>query len=660
MSAIARVRRARTVLLTTVAGVSLLWAGVAVVLPICVAALADLLVPLPVGVRRGAVPLAIAAAAAALLVVLWRGRHARSLGRVALFLEERVPQLHFALATAVQPAGVPSEAGLLSLERAVARVDARGALRAPVARAIVVPAAALVLGLAALARVPAGTLERILHPRAGDVLLRRPRIAVPVGNRLVPVAVRVEPPRYARRAATVTDDPASVAALVGSRIEVRGRGATAEVAERVAATFGAAAGGSAAPLSVRAVGDTWGVQLAMPADPAVLRLHDRSYDRLLVLRPVPDEPPVVTLSLPRADTLLMSTKGQLAFDAQAEDDIGLARAQFELMYTSGSGERFESKVTVLGQASLRGRRSARLRMTVALDTMKLRPGDVLHLRAIAWDENDVTGPGRGESETRTIRIHDPRSTLDVKLTPAKSAAIDTTYLTQRMLNMRAETLLVVRSNLPPEEYTTRSLRLGVQQGTLRGKVESIIFELENVEGVGFVGNTPSSIILREAAEEMRIAERELSIAQVPVALEHMRKALKLLDKLRNANRYWIRGLLTTTPVDVNKARLTGNDAARPGARDPRERPDDARGALLERLDRAMLVLDGDAAAGRDSLQLVFAAALTHARDVAEPLGEAVEMLQRGKDPTRLLVSARRRLERRVEREGTLSTWFGTR
>jgi hypothetical protein len=158
---------------------------------------------------------------------------------------------------------------------------------------------------------------------------------------------------------------------------------------------------------------------------------------------------------------------------------------------------------------------------------------------------------------------------------------------------------------------------------------------------------------------MRSAERELSIAMVPDALVYMRNALKLLEKIRDANRFWLRGLLTTTPIDVDKVRLTGNDAARPGARAARERPDDARKTLLARLDRAVRLLDRDADAGRDSLQLVFAASLTQAKDVAEPLGRAVEMLQRGTDARRVLLSARRRLERRVEREGTLSSWFGT-
>lgn len=660
MTPITLVRRARAVLLTTVAGSALLWAAAIALGLLMAAAVLDLLVPLPLAARRFVVPAAVAGAAVAVLAVLWRGRHARTLGRVALYLEERLPALHFALATAVQPAGAPTAAGRLALERAVAGVEARGALRPPVARALAIPAAALALGVAVLAAVPAGTLERILTPRAGDVLLRRaPDAAAPLGNRLAPVAVRVQPPRYARRAAAVREDPASVAALVGSRIEVRGRGAAVGPTDSLGATLGASGGTDGRPVPLRAVGDTWGFTVTMPAEPAVMRLVDRAYDRLLVLEPIPDEPPVVTLHAPRGDTVYMTGKGRVELDVQVEDDIGLARAEFELLYTSGGGERFETRQTTFGRVALGGRRAARLRSTIVLDTMKLQPGDVLHLRALAWDENDVTGPGKGESETRTIRIHDPRQMLDVNITAAKAAAIDTSILSQRMLIVRAETLLMRRPQLEPQDYTTQSLRLGIQQGALRGRVESIIFELENVEGVGFVGNTPSSLILREAADEMRIAERELSIAQVPVALVHMRNALRLLEKIRDANRYWLRGLLTTTPIDIDRVRLTGEDPATVAARDARERADDERQRLLARLDRAVRLLDRDGAAVRDSLQLIFAASLTHARDVAEPLGRAVEALQRGDDARRELVAARRRLERRVDSEGGLSSWFGT-
>ena len=663
MTPLSRVRRARAVLLGAVAAASILWAAALAAAVLLLAAAADLLVPLPVEARRFVTPVAVAAAVAAALAVVWRGRNARVLGRVALYIEERQPQLQFALATVVEPAASLSDTVMQSLEQAVAQVDTAGALRAPVTRAIAAPAAVLAIALGALTAVPDGTLERILSPRAGDVLTRPTRVApdAPVPNRLVPIVVHVEPPRYARRDPNVLEDPATVAALVGSRIEVRGRGASRGLTDSLAATIAAATGANTQgrELELRTDGDFWSYGIVMPSDPAVVRLRDRSYDRLLVLEPVPDEPPVVTLAAPLRDTTFMEPKGRLDVDVRIQDDIGLARAQIELLYTSGSGERFETKEMIIARASLRGEREARLRATIVLDTMQLRPGDVLHVRAVAWDENDVTGPGKGESEARTIRIHDPRELRDVNISPASAAAIDTTILSQRMLIIRAETLLVQRPQLDPDEYIRRSVQLSVRQGALRGRVLSIIHELENVEGVGFVGHTPSSLVLREAAEEMRVAEWELSIAQVPVALVHMRKALQLLEKIRDANRYWLRGLLTTTPVDVEQVRLTGRDRANVGPREPRERPDDPRKNLLERLNRAIALLDEDTAAASDSLRLIFAASLTQAKDVSEVLGQVIEAMQRGEDARAGLVTVRRRLERQVDAQGNLSSWLGS-
>jgi len=661
VNALARVRRARRVLLCAVAASAILGAAAAGVGVLVLASAADLLVPLPLEARRLALPAAVAAAVASLLVAGWRGRHARSLGRVALYLEERLPQLRFALATAVEPAVPPTDAAREALERAVAGVDARSALLRPVARAIAVRGAALAAALLALAAVPAGTLARILDPRPENVPLPpEPAAAVePAPNRLAPISVRVEPPRYAGREPFVLEDPATVAALPGSRVEVRGRGASRGAADSLGAMLAPASGGRRPrDLMVRVDGDTWSAAVAMPADPAILRLRDRAHDRLVVLEPVRDEPPIVSLLSPVRDSTFAEPKGKLDIDVRIQDDLGLARAEIELLYTSGGGERFETKRIIVRRASFDGTRTARLQAAIVLDTMGLHPGDVLHIRAIAWDRNDVTGPGQGESETRTIRIRDPRDLSDVRITAAAAAAVDTSIISQRMLIVRAETLLVQKPQLEAEEYSRRSVRLSAQQGALRQRVLSIINELENVEGVGFVGHTPSSLVLREAAEEMRAAEWELSVVQVPVALVHMRKALALLEKIRDANRYWLRGLLTTTPVEIERVRLTGRDRANVGPRDPRERPEDPRRELLQRLNRAIALLESDPRAAGDSLQLVFAASLTEARDISETLGQAIEAMQRGEDVRAALIAARRRLERKVGHEGTLSSWFG--
>jgi hypothetical protein len=109
--------------------------------------------------------------------------------------------------------------------------------------------------------------------------------------------------------------------------------------------------------------------------------------------------------------------------------------------------------------------------------------------------------------------------------------------------------------------------------------------------------------------------------------------------VRDANRYWLRGVLTTAPIEVDRVRLTGTDDADPAARAAREAERDARLALLARLDRAMALLQRAPPAAADSLRMVLVAALADAKDVAAPLGEAVDAVQRGADPMPPLVQA---------------------
>src|SRR5690606_38049864 len=217
----------------------------------------------------------------------------------------------------------------------------------------------------------------------------------------------------------VLEDPATVAALPGSRVEVRGRGASRGAADSLGASVAPASGGrQPRDLAVRVDGDAWSAAVVMPPEPAILRLRDRAHDRLVVLEPVPDEPPILSLLSPIRDSTFAEPKGKLDIDVQIQDDLGLARAEIELLYTSGGGGRFGTKGMFVGRASFDGSGAGRLRPAFVLDTMGRRPGDVRHIRAVAWDRNDVTGPGQGESETRTIRIRDPRDLSDVRITAA--------------------------------------------------------------------------------------------------------------------------------------------------------------------------------------------------------------------------------------------------
>src|SRR4029079_18214895 len=70
-----------------------------------------------------ALPISLILGLGAMLVVLWRGRRVASTSRVALWIEERLPRLHYALITAIEP-GLDADAP--ALESAVGREDISG------------------------------------------------------------------------------------------------------------------------------------------------------------------------------------------------------------------------------------------------------------------------------------------------------------------------------------------------------------------------------------------------------------------------------------------------------------------------------------------------------------------------------------------------------
>jgi len=643
--AAARVGRARRALVTTLLVASLLRALATALALLLGFGILDLLAPLPLAIRGIVAPAAAIGGLLVLALCISRGRHAFQLTRVALYVEERVPALEFALVTALGGAGLGTEA----LEGVADRAVPEGFLRRPLARVILVALALLLVSLAGWATLPATIRARILTPVAGDVLLAS-RVGAPAASRLAPLVVRVDPPGYAGRPARMLEDPVTVVGLPGSRIELRGRGANLGALDSLVALLGNQI------LRVSAVGDEWTVSLRMPQTAIALRLADRGFARVLALEPFPDQPPAVTLTAPSRDTTYLLPRGRLALAGTAQDDIGLVRAEFELMHTTGSGERFDIRRITLGAVSPGGATAAALRATILLDTMRLGPGDVLHMRVVARDGNDVSGPGEGASDTRTIRIADPRARDTVQVIPAAVAALDTTMLSERMLVIRAETLLVQRRRIGAPAFESRSRVLGQQQGMLRERVEAIIAELETATEVGFTGKTEASVILGEAAAAMKLAQRDLAEVRVKEALPAMYRALKSLEKLRNSERLYLRGVFPKLVVDLDKIRLKGTDKAGVGARDPRPPLPDSRAALLDRLDRVLPLVARGGAGLRDSLILIRVDALTVAPDAAPALARAIDAIGAGRSPAPLLAAARRTLLRTAEAVPGLSPW----
>lgn len=668
MSAHARVARTRAVLAATAIIASLLRGAAVLALVLVLAGIVDWAVGLERSARVVLLPAALALGALVVLGSLWRARRALHLGAVALWIEERRPVLRFTLVTALEPAA--AGAILPDLERAVSVVR-WGVPAARVAlRAIAPPALILAAALALRAVLPPGVVSRIEAPRAGDALESPRVIAGARASRLTPLVATVTPPAYTGRRAVTLEEPSSIVALASSGVRLEGRGSAAGIS----ASLGSEA------LEVIGASERWSVIFAMPSQPAAVRLGDGRDSRVIVLEPLRDSVPTVTLTAPTRDTVLREARGAIPLAANASDDIGLTALWLEYIVSSGEGESFTFRSGIALRRAPRGKRTAAMEGAIRLDSLMLRPGDVVHLRAVATDGNTATGPDTGVSETRILRVARAREYDSVAVEGAPPPDADASVLSQRMLIQLAEELEDKRPRLERDVVLKESRRIGTDQARLRRRVGDIIFERlgegesgeesggatprpemtpeellraadeatsgEGAHALDFEGDeTPVVAVNRpllEAYNAMWAAERELGLGEPGAALPHMRAALAAITRAREAERLYLRGRAPEVVVDLAKVRLAGNiDSASARARAPRTRLSSSSATRAARLDEALLMLHSDPAAAVDSLALLRVDALTDAPQLAAELAAAVESLRAGKDATASLARARR-------------------
>jgi len=401
----------------------------------------------------------------ALGVLLMRGRVRTSMESAALWVETRVPELHYALVTLLDQ---PSPA----LEQRVRGARWNDALRHAAQRALWPPALALVLLASAAALVPESTtaaLSRALGAGNDAAENAAPTARV---DRLAKLRVTIAPPAYSGLAAQTLDDPSAVAALEGSTIAVRGAGDATGLTMRIDAVGDAAASSTPRASDVR---DGWRAVFIMPTRPAVLRLSLGERQRLLVLEPRADSLPSVTLIAPARDTVLRAPNGILALAAHASDDLGLASAAFEYIVSSGEGESFTFRSGRVGVVNAAGARRQTLGARLTLDSLVLKPGDIVHLRAVARDRNPAAERVAGASETRTLRIARAGEYDSLAVEGAPPPDADKSVLSQRMLLMLTEALEKRRPRITKPVLVAESRRIAVDQARLRRQVSDIIF-----------------------------------------------------------------------------------------------------------------------------------------------------------------------------------------
>lgn len=685
-----RLRRARRWLLlglaTKAALVGLLVALTALLLALAVDALAGL----PLVWRER---FALSAWLFGALAMAWQLRRATSLlaaagdEGIALWFERRIPALRYALVTRVTASTTATDAPALdaAIASAALEEEVRGALRTALLR----PSAALLGALAVLLLLPSGAVGRVLTPAPGDSLERAGAPARSSADALATIVVRVQPPAYIGGAATALDDPATVTALPGSRVTVEGRGrdvrALAEGRTHVAAAV---------------AGDRWRLMLPVPAAAEAVRLVSGARERVLVIEPIVDSVPILRLNQPARDTVMRVATGTLALDAEASDDYGLGAAAFELIISTGEGELYEFRTVRVGERRFdAGVRRAELRGELRLDSLRLRPGDLIHLRAIAADRNDVTGPGRGASETRTLRIARADEYDSVAVDPLPPSEPERDALSQRMLLELTRDLVRRAPRLGADATTRESRRIGVEQTKLRQRVGRAVFERlgeDEGEHAHFPGDghahgtegviNPDDILaqaeraanadptrnldnhgdespvvainrpLLEAYNHMWRAGSELETGKPAAAIPWMERAIAALQRARAAERIYLRGRPPAIVVDLARVRLAGKDEGNPTQRSARPVADPARASRLARFDATLALVTRDPGAAADSLLLLRVGLPAEERSAMLALDAAATALRRGGDVTVALTAARRALLAEPPQRAPLGAW----
>ncbi len=325
--------------------------------------------------------------------------------------------------------------------------------------------------------------------------------------------VQATPPAYTGLPAVALPADEPLALLVGTRVRVEGSGTPP--AARVV-------GGAA--VEVDSGGDRWSLTWRVaPGEKGLLLQRPvpeggQPDEHLLVAEPVADAPPVVELDEPGGDLVVAAGGGELSFRARAEDDHGVADLRLTWLRTRGGGESFAFDQGELPWDAADRAPDGVLQgaLLLPLETLELRPGDVVHFRAMARDWNDVTGPGEGVSSTRILRVARPdEAHLITSLVGLPLEVERDPVLSQRMILLLTQRLLTeMEAGLPRDSILPRSMAIAGEQRRLRQQVGEQVY----VRATGAMQEPTLHLGYQEVEEDPASARADERFRSLPPAL----------------------------------------------------------------------------------------------------------------------------------------------
>lgn len=340
--------------------------------------------------------------ASAVLVALWQPIEEIAALRgagIARVLAPTDPHLAAATRSAFALAVAPPEGASAALVAAHQRSvhDRLGAIRPAAVVRIgrelgrVLPWAALALVLASVLALASGRARAgvfaLVHPLATS------RADAPTASIVDALDARIVYPTYLDRAPLRVPAATRIDAPIGSTVELRI--VPRVVARRVELGVGVQS------LGATRSGDSFSVSFLVREDvPLTVTVTDREGRAVRdaerrAVHAIVDPVPSVHLLAPESDGVVDPDDSiLLAYDAS--DDLGVADA--ELVITPPDGRERRRRLEITPSAQVSGD------TFLAVRDLGAEPGDQVALRVEARDANDVTGPGVGRSETRTIIV----------------------------------------------------------------------------------------------------------------------------------------------------------------------------------------------------------------------------------------------------------------
>lgn len=616
------VHRVRRVLIAA-ATVKVVFTGISVALVIL--ALATLLDLYP----RTSMLAAVVAALVVVAILGWRSRAVGSPLHVALWLEELSPSLHYALVTSVGAASLSPD-----LEKSVRFETLQPLVNGRIVRNLSRTLLILVLAFTVYLLSPASPVG---GGRLQAALSRQLPGLIPPVDKLATIRVRVAAPAYTRVDPIDRTNVASVNVISGSRVTVSGNGDPSGVSVLV----------DDQPARMTGDADSWFAAFTATRQVSVIRIAFMSDERLLVVEAVPDNPPRVVLTAPLRDTTLRTPSYTVNLHAETTDDFGLAQGYFEYLIVSGSGEAFSGRTVTSAPVQFRARAGS-MRTTLDFANLKIAAGDLVSVRAVVRDNNSLTGPGVGTSDTRTFRVARADEYDSVSIEAAAPPPVDSSAMSQRMLILMTEALVKKQKTLPRRQFVNESDDIASMEDRIRKRVYDILYQMESAEGAADVEEAESELQaindpdLKQAYDALWDAVRSLRIAEPAAALPPMRTALKALDRARLAQRLYLRGGAPKVVVDIARVRLTGKEKGVPGARTPQAPTDSMRRSLADGFERA-LASPADSRETVERLSVLRVRALKNSPEFAAALYDAIEAMQQNRSGGPALIRARKAL-----------------